>query len=81
MKIKLKRTPGVGYDCPLCEGETGDVSEEIGQRLIDSGIAVAIGKPKTIQAVPPPASIQSEPEKPAEPKPTRKRKESKHDEC
>lgn len=43
MKVKMLRTPGLGYECDLKEGQTGDVPDELGSQLVALGLAEAVG--------------------------------------
>jgi hypothetical protein len=53
MEILLLRNPSISLGCKLKEGETGNVSKELGGRLVALGIAVEIErelKPKKASA-------------------------------
>ena len=71
MKILLLRNPSVSLGCDLKEGETGNVSKDVGGRLVALGIAVEVEaeqKPKkasaTVKGVSPKPSLADA--KPAE---------------
>jgi hypothetical protein len=64
MKIKLLRNAPRQLGCKLTEGETGEVSKRLADRLIDLGIAEPVGPSKQLRAVPEPVAI-AEPEPPA----------------
>jgi hypothetical protein len=55
MLIKLLRNPSSNYGCNLLEGQTGNVSSELGEMLLRIGIALRIEqepeKPKRIKGV------------------------------
>ena len=52
MKVKMRRNPAARYNCPLSEGQTGDVPFEIGSLLVSDGLAERIDEPDTIKAIP-----------------------------
>lgn len=64
MKIKMIRNPSLSYGCELMEGETGDVSNDLGESLVAANIAIEVhgelrGVPNEPSiAVPKPASIK-----------------------
>jgi hypothetical protein len=41
MKITMLRNPGKAYGCELLEGQTGVVDKDLGERLIEHGVAVS----------------------------------------
>ena len=67
MKVKMKRSAGDGFGCRLLEGETGEVSQQVGEKLVAYGIAEHIPDPP--KPLPPPVEEpeQVKPE-PVEPK-------------
>jgi len=65
VKVKIKRTPGEGFGCHLVEGQTGEVSTQVGEKLVQYGIAEHIPDPPK-----PPEPVEVEPVEPKpEPKP------------
>jgi hypothetical protein len=44
MEVLLLRNPSVSFGCELKEGETGNVSKELGGKLIALGIAIEVEK-------------------------------------
>lgn len=51
MKIKMLRNPARSLGCELCEGETGDVSDDQAKDLIASGVAeIVASKEKKTKA-------------------------------
>ena len=69
MKVKMKRTAGEGFGCHLLEGQTGEVSTHVGEKLVQYGIAEHIPdpppKPEPVKAEP----VEPKPEVKPEPKP------------
>lgn len=39
MKVTMIRTPAASFNCPLSEGETGDLNQPLAERLIGLGLA------------------------------------------
>jgi len=67
MKVYVKRNPADKYNCPLKEGETGNVSDDVGNVLVKAGLAVCLDEP--IKAVPKqPTVAKQEPAKAEPPK-------------
>jgi hypothetical protein len=64
MKVKMLINAPRQLGCKLTEGETGEVSKKLGDRLIALGIASPVSPPKPLRAVPEPAAI-AKPEPPA----------------
>jgi hypothetical protein len=64
VKVKMKRTAGEGFGCDLLEGQTGEVSMQVGEKLVQYGIAEHIPDPPK-----PPPPVETEPVEPVEPKP------------
>ena len=52
MKVKMIRTAGEGFGCSLLEGETGEVSQQVGEKLVAYGIAEHVPDPP--KPLPPP---------------------------
>ncbi len=42
MKITMLRNAAKHVGCPLMEGETGEVENEIAERLVSTGIAILV---------------------------------------
>ena len=59
MKVKMKRSAGDGFGCRLLEGETGEVSQQVGEKLVAYGIAEHIPDPP--KPLPPPVEEPVEP--------------------
>ena len=59
MEILLLRNPSVSFGCELKEGETGNVSKELGGKLIALGVAIEIVKKgsATVKGVSPKPSL------------------------
>ena len=60
MKVFMLRNPSSNLGCSLGEKQTGIVPDEIGQALLDAGIAVRLDEPKQepeIKTVPKPPEI------------------------
>ena len=70
MKVKMLRTAGDGFGCHLLEGETGEVSQHVGEKVVAYGIAVHIPDPPQ---APPPVEVK-EPE-PVRPEPVEPKRE------
>ena len=70
MKVRMLRTAGDGFGCHLLEGETGEVSQQVGEKVVAYGIAVHIPDPPK----PPPPVKEPEPE-PAKPEPVEPQRE------
>lgn len=55
MKVYLERNPALHFDCELQEGQTGQVADDLGRKLVAAGIAKCLDPPKSkkqIEAVP-----------------------------
>jgi len=50
MRVYVNRNPADRYNCPLREGETGNVSDDVGAALVKAGLAKCLDEP--IKAVP-----------------------------
>ena len=70
VKVKMLRTAGDGFGCHLLEGETGEVSQHVGEKVVAYGIAVHIPDPPQ---APPPVEVK-EPE-PVRPEPVEPKRE------
>ena len=70
VKVKMLRTAGDGFGCHLLEGDTGEVSQHVGEKVVAYGIAVHIPDPPK----PPPPVEVKEPE-PAKPEPVESKRE------
>lgn len=46
MKVKMLRSPAKDLGCSLMEGETGEVQQSVGERLVAFGIAECLDDPK-----------------------------------
>ena len=46
MKIQIIRNPRAGLQCPLTEGESGDVDDVLASHLVTIGLAVCVDEPK-----------------------------------
>ena len=60
MKVKLLRNPAAELGCRIQEGESGEIDDPIGHRLISLGIAIEIEQPKpvpVVRAIPEPPAI------------------------
>ena len=58
MQITMLRNPSFLLGCDLTEGKTGEVNDDLAERLIGMGLAVKSAEaPKTIKAVPPAVAI------------------------
>jgi hypothetical protein len=68
MKIKLLRNPSSALGCELTEGESGEVSKELGDRLVDLGIAVEIERPVKVTGQAKQPEVTGVPEKPVKAK-------------
>ena len=66
MKVKMIRTAGEGFGCSLLEGETGEVSQQVGEKLVAYGIAEHISDPP--KPLPPPVEEPELKPEPVEPK-------------
>jgi hypothetical protein len=51
VKVLLLRNPAAELGCRIREGESGEVDEPIGRRLISLGIAIEIEQPKPVPVV------------------------------
>lgn len=73
MKVRMIRTAGDGFGCHLLEGETGEVSQQVGEKVVAYGIAEHIPDPP--KPAPPPAK-EPEPEpEPVKPEPVEREPE------
>lgn len=55
MLIQMLRNPSRTLDCSLLEGQTGEVSDSLGRKLVALRIAIDVTPaelPKTVEAVP-----------------------------
>lgn len=59
----MLRNPRAEIGCSLKEGETGDVSDELGTQLVNAGLAVDVSppeqRPQKIKAVPQEAALKT----------------------
>jgi hypothetical protein len=51
LKVQLLRNPAAELGCRIQEGESGEIDDPIGHRLISLGIAIEIEQPKPVPVV------------------------------
>ena len=53
MKVRMIRNPAASVGCPLVEGQTGTIPDNLGRRLVSQGLAVCLDPaPEPIRAIP-----------------------------
>lgn len=65
MLIQMLRNPSRTLDCSLLEGQTGEVSDSLGRKLVALRIAIDVTPaelPKTVEAVPEEPAVIGVPE-------------------
>jgi hypothetical protein len=65
MKVLMLRNPSDSLGCNLREGETGQVSQALGERLVQLGIAVVVDEPEKPQRQSRPRQVRGVQDKPA----------------
>jgi hypothetical protein len=51
VKIEVLRNPAEAFGCRIAEGESGEVDDALGLRLVSLGIAIEIEQPKPVPVV------------------------------
>lgn len=76
MKVLMLRNPASNVGCELTEGQTGEVSDNLGRQLVASGLAQCLDPPdaklpRKIEAIPDPplAAVPPDPDVADKPSP------------